>query len=134
MQPTEKSDGSVVVNAVQPTDRSLCTEPNCSDSSIVRELNDLAKEGVTDSFGVVPKARLRCEHCKLVHPASMMTLLEVRRLEGKSDPSEMAAVLSLRCGHCQGEGSCVVGFGPMASAEDQDVMLALGADERTTEG
>ena len=103
-----------------------------TDRSIVRELSELSDAGVTSSFAVLPGARLRCEGCHEVHPASLMTLLDVRRLEGKSDPSEMAAVLTLRCGHCQAEGACVVGFGPMASAEDQDAMLALGADERVT--
>jgi len=104
-----------------------------TDRSIVQELKDLDAEGVTSSFSVIPGAKVRCEACHEVHPAAMMTLLEVRRLEGKSDPSEMAAVLSLRCGHCQAEGACIVSFGPMASAEDQDVMLALGADERLTD-
>lgn len=105
-----------------------------TDRSIVQELKDLGNEGVTSSFSVIPGAKLRCEACNELHPAAMMTLLEVRRLEGKSDPSEMAAVLTLRCGHCQAEGACVLSFGPMASAEDQDVMLALGADERVTDG
>jgi hypothetical protein len=61
-----------------------------------------------------------------------MTLLETRRLEGKSDPSEMSAVLKLRCQHCGTEGSLVVSFGPSASAEDQDVLLALTPEEHTS--
>lgn len=115
------------------TSKAVNTVVNTADTdrSIVKELNELGAEGVTSSFAVVPGAKLRCEGCHEVHPASLMTLLQVRRLEGKSDPGEMAAVLSLRCGHCQAEGSCIVSFGPMASAEDQDVMLALG-DERDT--
>ncbi|HEY1097279.1 MAG TPA: hypothetical protein VGF99_00060 [Myxococcota bacterium] len=112
---------------------SSAKKPSSLDTSartITQELRDLDRNGVTESFRVLPKSQLRCEHCGMAHAAKTMTLLDVRRLEGASDPTEMAAVLTLRCGHCQGEGSCVVSFGPMASAEDQDVMLALGADER----
>ena len=112
------------------TDKELKNAHSGTDRSIMDELRDLDDDGVEAVFSVVPGARVRCEGCHQTAHARTYALLDVRRLEGKSDPSEMAAVLSLRCANCSVDGACIVSFGPMASAEDQDVMLALGADER----
>ncbi|MDP2343181.1 MAG: hypothetical protein Q8O67_19645 [Deltaproteobacteria bacterium] len=103
-----------------------------TDHSIIDELQDLEEHGVTEAFAVLAGARVRCSACDQTSDARTVALLDVRRLEGKSDPSEMAAVLTLRCPNCGAEGACVMGFGPLASAEDQDVLLALSIDERLT--
>ncbi len=112
------------------TDQQLANSHDDSSRSLMDELRDLDDEGVHEVFSVVPNARVRCEGCHQTNDARSLALLDVRRLEGASDPSEMAAVLTVRCANCGVEGACIVSFGPLASAEDQDVMLALGADER----
>ena len=104
-----------------------------TDRSILDELDDLDEHGVTEAFAVLPGARVRCSACGQASDARDTALLDVRRLEGKSDPSEMAAVLTLRCSRCGAEGACVTSFGPMGSAEDQDVLLALSVSERLAE-
>ena len=99
-----------------------------TDHSILDELQDLDRHGITETFSVLPGARVRCSRCGEATEARKTALIEIRRLEGKSDPSEMAAVLTLRCGLCGAEGACITSFGPAASAEDQDVLLALSAE------
>ena len=102
---------------------------NVDTRSIAGELHDLDDEGMHASFAVIPGGRLRCSACHTVVRATETQMLEVRRLEGESDPSEMSAVVGMRCPHCQKSGSAVLGYGPMASAEDQDVLLALAIDD-----
>ncbi len=101
-----------------------------TDHSILDELQDLEDHGITEAFDVLPGGFVRCSACHQVGDARDTALLDVRRLEGKSDPSEMAAVLTLRCSHCGAEGACITSFGPLASAEDQDVLMALSVHER----
>jgi hypothetical protein len=51
------------------------------------------------------------------------------RVEGPSDPADMAMVAVVRCPWCTVTGTLVLGYGPMASPEDSDV-AALLFDER----
>ncbi len=107
------------------TQKQLDNAHSDTDRSITDEVAAFEAEGADDEFSVVSGGRVRCSGCDQVHPAKRMTLLEVRRLEGKSDPSEMSAVIKLRCQHCGCEGALIVSYGASASAEDQDVLLAL---------
>lgn len=107
------------------TQKQLDNAHDATDRSITDDVADLEDDGADAEFAVVKGGRVHCSGCDQVHAAGQMTLLEVRRQEGKSDPSEMSAVVKLRCQHCGTEGALVVGFGPSASAEDQDVLLAL---------
>lgn len=89
------------------------------------ELSELAAEGMRASFAVLPGGRLACSICRVRSTATGVTVLEVRRLEGASDPDAEAIVLGLRCPSCGVQGGAVLGFGPTASAEDQDVLAVL---------
>jgi len=80
------------------------------------------------SFAVLPGGRVACSLCHARTTAAGVEVLEVRRLEGTSDPEAEAIVLGLRCPSCGVLGSAVLGYGPMASAEDQDVLAALAVD------
>jgi hypothetical protein len=105
------------------------TSSDFESRSVDGELHDLDDEGMKSTFSVLPGAHLRCEACAQTVDARDAQIVDVRRLEGSSDPSEMAAVVGLRCPKCSTMGKLVVSFGPMASAEDQDVLLALAVDE-----
>ena len=97
--------------------------------SVDGELHELDDEGMWASFRVLAGARVHCSACDQRVDARDTQIVDVRRLEGSSDPTEMAAVVGLRCPRCHSLGKLVVSFGPMASAEDQDVLLALAVDE-----
>jgi hypothetical protein len=47
------------------------------------------------------------------------------RVEGASDPDDMAAVVAVTCPRCSARATLVVKYGPEASAADADVLLAL---------
>src|SRR5439155_17076975 len=72
--------------------------------SVDRELHDLDDEGMTATFSVIPGAKLRCSSCNEALDARDCQIVDVRRLEGSSDPAEMAAVIGLRCPHCHALG------------------------------
>jgi hypothetical protein len=96
---------------------------------IPTELDDLASEGMRARFRVIPGARIRCESCQETLPAKKFEVLDVRRLEGVSDPADEVAVVGMRCPNCNAYGSCTFSYGPMASAEDQDALIELAIDE-----
>ena len=102
---------------------------NTETRSISGELIELDDAGMHSEFAVLADAHLRCSSCRQTIDARDAQLIDVRRLEGASDPSEEAAVLGLRCPRCDQTGRLVVSFGPLASAEDQDVLLALAIDD-----
>lgn len=47
------------------------------------------------------------------------------RVEGASDPDDMAAVVAVVCPRCSAKDALVLGYGPAASGADADVLLAL---------
>lgn len=100
-------------------------DDNADVRNIPLELRELADSGIRASFSVLPGGRVACSVCFARVRAAEVEMLEVRRLEGSSDPDAEAVVLGLRCPSCGARGSAVLGYGPTASAEDQDVLLAL---------
>lgn len=72
-----------------------------------------------DSGDVVCGARGEVAH------AGDLEVLEQRRLEGASDPSDMVLAVGARCPRCRADGVIVVGYGPEASAEDASVVVEL---------
>ena len=47
-----------------------------------------------------------------------MPVLELRRLEGASDPDDMLAVVAVECANCGLRGSLVLNYGPTATEDD----------------
>jgi hypothetical protein len=62
--------------------------------------------------------------------AKDMPVLELRRLEGASDPDDMLAVVAVECRNCGLRGSLVLNYGPTATEEDEAVLLGLGDAQR----
>jgi hypothetical protein len=99
-------------------------------------LNRLQREGFKGSFtplesdGMTDGARLRCESCRSVFEAREAVVIELRRLEGASDPDDMLAVVALECPRCATRGSLVVSYGPTATTEEAAVLVALDEPKR----
>jgi hypothetical protein len=89
------------------------------------ELADFARLGFTKQFSVVPGGRILCRACHSMADAAEYTVHDVRRVEGQSDPSDMAAVVAVQCRTCNAKGTLVVTVGPAADANDADVYAAL---------
>jgi hypothetical protein len=88
-------------------------------------LQELEAQGYRAQFSARPDAALRCSVCHVVSPASTFAGAAIRRLEGASDPADMLAVAALTCPNCGARGTAVLTYGPEASAEDADVLVAL---------
>ena len=70
-------------------------------------------------------ALLRCGSCDAVTNASTFERRWQNRLEGASDPDDMAQVSGLVCPACGTLGTFVSLFGPGAGTDAADVMVAL---------
>ncbi len=102
-------------------------------TTLVAVLNALVAEGFTQDMFVTPEAQLRCGVCHRDTAPADLVLDRLRRIEGASDPADMAAVLGVTCGHCDARGTAVVRYGPEAEPQDAEVLLALD-DQRFTDG
>ncbi|MFN8021304.1 MAG: hypothetical protein U0Q03_07230 [Acidimicrobiales bacterium] len=70
-------------------------------------------------------AIVRCGRCASALDPRRLEAHSIRRLEGASDPADMMSVVATSCPVCGTDGTLVVGFGPMASAVDGEVFLAM---------
>jgi hypothetical protein len=87
------------------------------------------EQGYVMAFSVAEGGKVRCGACRTLSDAQDVHVDAMARAEGASDPDDMAMVAVVRCPWCTVAGTLVVGYGPMASAEDSDV-AALLSDER----
>jgi hypothetical protein len=86
-------------------------------------------QGYVMSFSVEPGGKVRCGACRTVSDAEEVHVDALSRVEGPSDPADMAMVAIVRCPWCTVAGTLVVGYGATASPDDADV-AALLVDER----
>jgi hypothetical protein len=81
--------------------------------------------GYVAVFDAEPGARLRCGTCDAVSAASTFERRWQNRLEGVSDPDDMAQVSGVVCPACGELGTFVSLFGPGAETDAAEVMVAL---------
>jgi hypothetical protein len=110
-----------------PTDSvdHLADELTSADATITDVLAAYALGGFASSFEVTDDAALACVECGTVSASDRVKMSSLRRLEGESDPSDMMAVVALTCPACAARGTMVLGFGPMATPQDSDVLQGL---------
>ena len=102
-------------------------------TTLVTLLAQLAEAGYTGDLFVTSDGRLRCGTCHQDMDPAGLQLDQLRRIEGASDPGDMAAVLGITCPHCGQRGTAVVRYGPEAEPEESAVLLALD-DQRYPSG
>ena len=101
-------------------------EGSTGEPTMLDMVTELEQSGYTGQFAVTPEGELRCLTCntnidpEAVEPDSFL------RVEGASDPDDMAAVAAITCGNCGVKGTVVLKYGPEASPEDAHVLSALG--------
>ena len=97
-----------------------------SDNTTLTDVIDSYRSAGYDSdFFAEDDTCVRCATCQALMPANQLSQVSMRRLEGASDPDDMVAVIATVCPKCDAHGTLVVGLGPMASASDGAVMLAM---------
>jgi hypothetical protein len=97
-------------------------------STITEVLEGYARGGFSSSFVVTRDSELECIDCGTVSIASDVSMSSLRRLEGESDPADMVAIVAITCPACEARGTVTLGFGPMATIEDSDVLTNLRDD------
>jgi hypothetical protein len=101
----------------------------CRDETTLTDvLEAYAQGGFTSSFVVTDESQLECIECGTVSSPNAVSMSSLRRLEGASDPDDMVAIVALTCPSCGSKGTLVLGFGPMATVQDSDVLKALRDD------
>ena len=98
-----------------------------SDHTTLSEvLGQFADAGFVGEFEVAGGGTtLRCLTCQAETRASEIPQHTIRRLEGASDPADMAAVAAVTCPRCGARGTLVLPFGPSASASEALVLAEL---------
>lgn len=94
------------------------------DATLTEVIAGLEEQGYTGSFVVSHEGSVRCRSCGSVIGPTSLSVDGLRRIEGASDPSDMAAVLAVRCPHCDSRGCIVARYGPEAGPGDEAVLRA----------
>jgi hypothetical protein len=103
-------------DSVEPMGDSLAT--------VTEVLQALAGRGYDTDF-FLDGNRVRCHGCGAVTPAADLTIDEVYRFEGQSDPGDEMIVVALECGKCGRRGTMASAYGPDTSPEEAEILLAL---------
>jgi hypothetical protein len=109
------------------------TDQPSDNTTLTEVLAGYAAAGYASNFWAEANASVRCDSCQSVLPSRKLTMHSIRRLEGASDPADMAAVVATSCPVCGAEGTMVLSYGPGASEFDADVLLAI-SDRREAPG
>jgi hypothetical protein len=105
-----------------------------TDSPLLRVLAELEADGYRAQFVPLDGGVVRCTRGGHVFSASSGQPDGSRRLEGVSDPADMMIVFSLRCPVCATAGTLVLHYGPEASVEEAEVLVAMEPPARDASG
>lgn len=98
-------------------------------ASVLEILNGLEAQGYSGQFAAGEDGSLDCLAGTHTFQADAVDPDELLRVEGASDPDDMAAVAGLTCPVCGSKGTVVLKFGPEASLEDQQILAAFAPPE-----
>ncbi|MFN7148225.1 MAG: hypothetical protein ACK4V6_01970 [Microthrixaceae bacterium] len=88
------------------------------DRSQVEVERHLDRQGFGGQFGAREGANVLCFTCHEEFAADLLDADDARRVEGESDPSDMAIVVPVTCPHCSTAGTLSLQYGPMSSVEE----------------
>jgi hypothetical protein len=109
------------------------TDNQPHDVTLVDVLRELSDSGYTSDFFVdEDEGSLCCGTCRACQQAGNVRLDGLRRLEGASDPADMAAVLAITCSDCGQQGTAVVRYGPEATPGEATLLREL--DDQRPDG
>jgi hypothetical protein len=89
--------------------------------------------GYKGQFATRPGARVRCLGCMSDLDPDRVSIQALHRLEGISDPDDMAAVAALECPACHQRGTLVLSYGPGGNPDDGSILKHF-SDRRGTTG
>jgi len=100
-------------------------------STLLEMIGELEKTGYTGQFAVSQESKLRCLSCDTEVAPEGIEPESILRVEGASDPDDMAAVAAITCPNCSTKGTVVLKYGPEAAPEDAYVLSAFGPGPTT---
>jgi hypothetical protein len=100
-------------------------------TTMTRVIDQFERDGYGEQFVVVAGGKVVCGACDTESMVADVDVDGRRRLEGASDPADMAMVVALRCPACEAGGTAVVRYGPEAEPEHSEFLLALPESEPT---
>ncbi len=95
---------------------------NTTGGAVIASFQD---EGYLAELWAQPEGQVRCGACGVTSPAAAFSVGRQRRLEGASDPDDMQLVVGAICPACGARGVLTLQYGPKASQQDADVVVAL---------
>ncbi len=115
----------------EPEDDTMEPVPGApsDNTTAVAEIDDLRAKGYGADFAVGEGGVVRCPSCRTEEQPGDLDVDVFRRLEGASDPDDMSAILGLTCRECGTKGIVMVGYGPNASPDETDLLLAVSTPE-----
>jgi hypothetical protein len=96
------------------------------DVTLVQVLAELAQSGFDHDVLVdQDDGWLTCAVCRGRTSARDAKVDSLRRVEGASDPADMAAILGMTCESCGARGTAILRYGPEASPGEAAVLVAM---------
>ena len=93
-------------------------------ATVTEAISRLQAEGFDSDF-TVKGNRVECGCCKELVSAPELTIHEIHRFEGQSDPGDEMIVVAVTCNRCGQRGVIVTGYGTATSPEEAELLLAL---------
>ncbi len=104
-----------------------------TDATMTDVLAQYADAGFAGDAFAASGGEISCGTCSSRLPPGRVAIEGIRRLEGASDPSDMAAVLAMICPVCQTKATLVLKFGPEASVDEIAIWQHLSPVHPTAE-
>lgn len=105
-------------------DQGVTQDPS-DNTTLTEVLAGYVDSGFAAEFSPLEKSIIACNSCGSSIAANRFTIRSLRRLEGASDPDDMLAVVATACPSCDARGVLVLGYGPMAAAQDADILTSM---------
>jgi DNA-directed RNA polymerase subunit RPC12/RpoP len=96
-------------------------------ATLLETLGKLEAKGY-EAQVIIEDGQLKCLACNMAFDPASVEADDLRRVEGASDPADMAAIAGITCPHCSTKGTVVLKYGPEAGPDDQDVLAALSPE------
>lgn len=93
-------------------------------ATVTEVVQALAERGWDEDF-VVRGNQVRCGSCGALVSADELSIDEVYRFEGPSDPGDEMIVVALTCTRCGRKGTVVSAYGPGTDPDEAELLLAL---------
>ena len=93
-----------------------------STETLIGVIDEFEAQGFDSQFMPNADGTLRCLNCNNDVPADEVGLAALRRVEGASDPDDMAAIAALECPRCGARGTVALKYGPSASMEEAEIL------------